>query len=538
MATIEVTKTPYLLGPNPVGNCIEFCFEIDEFLLEDGIKARACIVFQGDRVSFQQGDEITFLNQTVIAGTGPGELNLLGDNNQQNAEIMERWLRATYPININTDISVLTFGTFSVVCVEWCEYGPIEDFIFDWPPPVQAAVTLEGVTPESPEGFKFVYQLLCLDENKEKPKPICPMQQRPVSVNEDGTPQPICLELQNELSNQVYTEVPKCDDGLIINEPMTKWVQLMYSYVERNPETNCGVVYAPFEYTDPLLIINQAINLEDGENAASLYRLEGNLGEIKFLTSRDTSDIRVCLGDCDWLFVPAFFNEFNAFPVTYSARYETFRSDGSQLASFAVPYDAEEGVLQIPAGPQSILSAYFPAGATFNPDMCRYTIQLNIIFAGTETPYSEVATFRVDQNCCCDTNIFYLDPKGGYSRMGFECIENQNFVDTGTEVCLDVPCGDYESEMMSGKSRVDSEGYTTMTLVTPKMKKTDATMCELRAFKSSEKKYYIFTDKQGGKTNRRVTTVPGTTRIMEKDGKVTLTITVIESQNYKVISER
>lgn len=538
MATITEIETPYLNGPNPVENCVKFCFEIDGFNFKGSTPASICMTFEDGQQPYQLGDKLIIAGLSVTIGSEPGQLDLTSTDSSQNGVTFESWLRSTYPFNIDTDIYSTSIPGFFFICLVWCDQGPQDNFIFDTPEGNDVLSFSQGVFNEGLPGFKFVYQLLCIGQNRFlNPKSVCPMQQRPVAVNQRGEPLPFCIDLQHELSNQVYTTVPKCDDGFIINYTMSKWMQLTYSYTQKNLETNCGVVYQPFQKSEPFIIINQAINLEDGENAASLYRLEGNLGEVKFLTSRDTSDIKVCLGDCDWLFIPAFFKSFISQPVFYRAKYRFFASGRRILASFETE-QLEDGVLQIPAGPKSILSGYFPPGTQFSQSLCSYEIELRFVAAGQEVAYSEVATFRVDQNCCCDTNIFYLDPKGGYSRMGFKCVENQNFVDTGTEICLDVPCGDYESEMMSGKSMFDSEGYTTMTFVTPKLKKTEATMCELRAFKSSEKKYYIFTDKQGGETNRRVITAPGTTRIMEKDGKVTLTITVIESQNYKVISER
>lgn len=541
MASIQVTETPFLLGPNPVENCVEMCFEAIDAIDKSAFQALACMVFTDGVAPFNDGDQIIFAGVPINIGTaGDGSsttstLDLTSTSVTTNLQIFEDWLNATYPFNVDTDIFIGGFGNIATICVRWCDYGPRPNFIFSSPPNNNVVQYAQGSFAELIEGFKLVYQLICLDDDLNEDKSSCPRQVKEFTRDETGAPQITCIDMQKELSKRVYTEFPKCDDPVKINEPMMKWFTMKYGFSQRNPETNCGTIFSEFESSPPFLIINQAINLEDGDNGASCYRMQDNLGEIKFLTSKDVTAIRACKTACEWLYVAGTWQSFNPDFIAYEVQYTFFDENGNQLLTF--PQDVEEdGVIQIPAGPQSIIDAIFPLSPGFPDVICSYEIQVNVATDAGVIPYSEKATFLVDHNCCCDESIYYLDPKGGYSRMAFDCIESSDFIDESIEICLDTPCGDFESELMAGKYNANSKGYTTRTYITKPLKKTEATECELKAFKTSQSKFFLYTDKKGETNNRRVVSTPGSTRIMQKDGKIVLTITLIESQDYNSIS--
>lgn len=542
MASIQITETPFLLGPNPVENCVEMCFEAIDAIDKSAFQAIACMVFEEGVAPFNDGDEIIFAGVPITIGTGGDGsdalhvLDLTSTSLVTNLQIFEDWLNATYPFNVDTDILIGGFGNTGTACVRWCNYGPRENFIFSAPANNNVIQYVQGSYAELIEGFKLMYQLICVTDEQQEDKSACIRQTKEFTRDETGAPQVTCVDMQRELSKRVYTEIPKCDDPIKINEPMMKRFTLKYGFSQRNPETNCGTVFSDFESSPQFQVINQSINLEDGENGASCYRMETNFGEIEYLTSRDVTNIIVCDQSCDWLFLAGTFDSYAADFIGYVVEYGFFNSDNMFLGSFSRLL-GQDGVIQIPAGPQNILSNFFPTQSVLPPVVCSYQIRVNVLTeGGIVIPYSETATYRIDQNCCCDMPIYYLDSKGGYSRMAFDCMESSNFIDESIEICLDTPCGDFESELMAGKYNANSKGYTTRTYITKPLKKTEATECELKAFKSSQSKFFLYTDKKGETNNRRVVSTPGSTRIMQKDGKIVLTITLIESQDYNSIS--
>ena len=541
MATVQLIEQPSQLIKNPVENCVEWCFDFQDVITNEPEEPQVCII-----ISLQYTyDNFTFAGVDFEVGTGDGQLDL---NVTDLQELFDNFINGItcHPVfSGKLDYQIPLQGTEGgIVCFYWKCPEPLDDPTFDfssWSPEPQVAFT-DGVAPEYVPGFELLYQLFCYTEDEDGivyEDLICKLQNAPMLVDEEtGEVLQNCIDLSDLLSNQVRTQIPDCSTKHVYDESICKQVFIKYGSQQIDDTAGCGTKQGTFSKSGVIEIINQAINCKDGSNGVSQYNSNGTfLDSVKFLTTGPRTKF-ICEDTCDWLWINLNFNRTTGFLSEYYILYQFYDEDGVRFNNHLELTDIEEdGVLIVPSGVN--IENYDNMFLPIDWDrVCRYTIDIFALSTiPTSAQYSETFTYVLKHGCCCNNQVYWLDSLGGYSSMGFECIESIDITDTYTEICTDVKCGELSTKLLSGKSQLGTEITERTTLISPKMPKNEDTICMLRDLKASDRKFIIFEDSNGDKFPQSVLVEPGSTRIFIKDGALRVSLVLLNAQRYLNVSQ-
>lgn len=527
---------------HPVENCILFELEGVGILSSLGIAAQACLTFND--TNFWAAGTYLFAGQTLDVGVGPGQVNLVAGTFQQRADAFEAWLRANSLFAFNSNIVNTSGVDLAIVCTFFNEPGPQENWTFTVP---GFAVLNEfvGESAELANNFKFAYRLYEVDEFGDE-KPICPLQCADPIFDEVGNPTPLPIDVQHDISPRLRTTWPTdLTEGVIKDTNITGLYFLRYGALVQ-AEGECSATLCNVQESTRFCVVNQALNLEFGDPKEQKlkYQIDDrNIAafQVQFLTS--APNVRtVCLSDYDFLWINANWEKVTDTPVTryfFLARF--FDNAGGNVANVGELDLANntDNVYRIPTGPANIANIANVA----IPDLagiCYY--EINVVAQIPSAPFilnfSEIVRYYIDHKCCCSHPIYFLDVLGGYTSMPFKCVESVDFTNEATEICLDTFCPDYTDELVSGRASLNSKGYATKTLELRRWPKTFENLAMFKAFKMAERKLEVFTDSDGMDRTRSVITVPGTTRIWQEQGVISMTIQVQDTQSYKTISQQ
>ena len=211
--------------------------------------------------------------------------------------------------------------------------------------------------------------------------------------------------------------------------------------------------------------------------------------------------------------------------------------DGSQLASLLV-VDGSQFVCIANVGPECIADLNYSLIGAPNQftvdDICSYSILRN---------GESIATYIV-KDCCCKSNeridLYFHDPKGGYSLMNMECVEKVEIEKTGIEICREsVNCSIDERELLAnyGRQMIYKERFYKITLQ-QKVKITKKNYAYYNAFANAGKylaKYYCSDESEAWKLENFIITDNNIT-ILKKGEILDLQITGYYGIGYKAHS--
>lgn len=525
MADIVLTGNPFLAGPLPAYDCLEFRFRPVDLIEDPGQLSRIFIRFT-DTPS-PAGVEFTLVDLTFTTGTGQNEINLNGDS-------MFKALTLQQLFQNNPNV----FGSPNITI---SNTGNDTNFIADYPPgpppatvmaevddlinngSVGLLVTASGSPETVVQDFRMIWTLLC------DGVPICePKVARPTYI--DGDVQDIPLNLSYLLRERVSTVLPSPTDGFLTVD-MPEYT-IAYSWAKASAE--CGTEISLAKTTQPLQVWNGATNMEDGgvDGYRRLIHVGDNEPNIKFLThSPETQS--VCLDTFDWLWINCNAREFVP-PGTVNLYYVSVRfwnADNVLVLAQTQTINTEEGQYVIPVGPANLGNwiSFLPNWSQIDRYDVR-VIRLNHT-APIAVAYSELKTYKLTAVCDCDTDIYYLDNWGGLTRMPFKTVESIDVTDSGTEVCVGTRCGD----RVTDREWIDNTPERTLTYQSCSLRSTPENMEYVTAFKAAPKKYLRYVAADGITRWRQLLPAPGATRVFQKEGAFRVVFAAKLGHEYKTI---
>jgi len=540
MAYVNLISSPDPNLLHPVENCIQFCVGFIDVVTTAGQPASAQVNFQQNS-PYATGLEFVFAGEKFTTGTDPGLVDL--SSNDQNVQAANFVEAVTNHPNFAGQVSAVITpgGVTTIVVVTWDNVGQRQNHTCDFSAfaPNPEGPKGSGFSAEYVPGFEFVYMVECLDDFARRSIAIHPQNSPYVTDEVTGDVLNDCVSIHKALSKIVRTTIPNCDSGMA--EDGTIWKDITIRYGHQQAADPCGVDKFPLQEAPTFRIWNGACNLEEGDGGGD-YFVRGSGGTtplffdnvVKFLRSGPTTR-QICLDACDWLWIHLNGQTFE--PITnYRVLYTFFAADGATIQSNLVVMDGANRTNIIPSGTANAENAF--AGTVPWEIVDRYTIQLSSFGNGASQDYSETYTYQVCKGCCPKYNIYFLDTKGGYNFISFDKVDFIELTDTYEEICRDVTCGGtYNERLLQGDFRYNSDSVKRISLQATSFPKNTQTQRLLEAFKQSDSKFIMFEDDQGGKNPRRILVEPGAVRIYQRDGKLSITAVVIESQEYLKPSE-
>ena len=457
---INIIKTPSLTCLNPVGNCIQYCFEATDFQNVLGVNAFFSVTFF-DPSNYADGIPISIAGKDFETGTpttfeqfqwtdGP-PLTIA-----QMADNLAQMLNANFAFIGNWTIARTSFPGLETVTASSKEEKNFSPFTFSFPvaiPPL--LVTLNGTDPEFKKDYEIVIQIWDCDALG-----VLTNLLSTTSFEPDTATSEVCADLSRDLSTLVQTTWPGLlpgSDQPLQDTTVCRRICLRYGQIFDESASDCDVTPQYFETASPITIINavfqKPVEAESILTSTDLMDAWCYQGEpTRFLTDYPQS-VKVCPDSCFWLWYN-FDIDLTLFvdPEAY-AFYRFFYTDGSISPSIQSVRDLiRNGCWTIPAGECQV-------GYLADPLKVIEAIETTIILlhdAGALL-ISESFTLQIDRSKCCCREFYFLNEKGGFDTLMMNCEQDVDLELSSSEVCGFENCtGDI---LQGGKQEADRRAF-------------------------------------------------------------------------------
>ena len=317
----------------------------------------------------------------------------------------------------------------------------------------------------------------------------------------------IPLDFSDDVQGLVTTMIPLIDPGAANDNFIITTVTLAIWEIEHDTVT-CDSVISNYMELDPVKIVNGIC--QEYETNIIEAPLAGD--SISFL-SHQPAVIKQCRDALNFMWILAHHPEL---AITYS-------TPGESDVPLTPPFDA----FYIPMHIRDVFPTAWETAEYFD-----------VAFADSTT------TFRVYlEDCCCgaeNSNILYLDPKGGRSAISFECVSEYAMDNNFVVVDRYIACHPEPAEVNDQYSRLTAGGRTAMnkknteklTLVHTTAS-TDENAEWYKAFLASTGYHVQITKQDGTLTFRKFIVESGSFVYRALEGEIDLVITGYMSHNYK-----
>lgn len=503
---VELISEPDVDCPNPVTECLVWCVDSDDFIIDECDTPSNSVIDAPDAAGkAPDATEFTILNTTFTVDSGQPFTNTsFAYDLVSSVQTMENVINmiTSNQVSFGYIVTGNHYGTGFQITITACECGFIDPFVFDVTPLNWTSVETNPTnTLDLDDTYRYLIQLMCDDCT-----PLTElMAYSPIYRNGASVPQ--CVDLSGFIP--LSTDPPEYDllRTIDIIDDATKDVYIRYG---SRTVDGCTVNYGQFATSDPVTVINSAFQINDPDKFTP-YCFDGTFGVTKFLTTNPRRE--VCADEWVWLYYHSNVNKFYGSLVPKFVRY---RKSGA--APVDVPIGTKDGLYFIASGNNGI-----PLVLNVGDS---YTVQVFATIVG-DFAISEEITFTV-VDCCCEganNEIYFLDAPGGYSTMRFDCLKSIDIEQEGTEVCINIPCeGTFEEKLTTGgrSSGVrDSKELITLYLNQPNC---DEWLTFFKNFKASRHHYIRSLDTNGDEIIRKLFVPPSGVRIFEKGDLLQLTV--------------
>lgn len=530
MAALTIT-TPDNTYPLPVENEICYGLLADKYLLDEGRVNFASFIF-GDSQPNVNGEVIIIMGNTFTvsdsAGSTPTTWNGGSSVGLINAQFFRDMLKksfyfADYIIELDNTgadpvVTITSKGNTDIP-----GWDDIDDTDLSFP---IVGPVINGQAPSYVNGYRIMYRPEYLDGDVWCP--VCDVWNiAPVPVDADYNPISLDVPIQGMLSKLVKTRLPILSQSSVnLDSTITKRIRLKAGSQQIGSGTT--VAYNEFTTTEEAVIINTALQVEDVNGMADYAYSQTGVTDnsARFLTSRGLVSL-ACRSDYMWFWFYASVQEYfegegetvDAIVYKYTTK---FYNNAGLLATQTATIANNDGVFIIPAGPKNGLHQ-----AAAQPTATRMEVQVMAIATldGVDTRDLNVSkkyTIHLVENCCDDTQVFFLSPFGGYDTLSFTKRVGIEISTTMTEICTDDPCGG--DILNSGKAQVNGKSFERIVLETSSYQKTEEQRRFFRDFKISESRFILTTNEDGTAVIRRFLIEPGTLRVWQDGEKLRLTV--------------
>lgn len=374
----------------------------------------------------------------------------------------------------------------------------------------------------------ILYRLYCVDTQSYLTDPQGEVI-KPVSTSDF-----IPIDFTDLLRCNLSTRVPNLSLSKMVDGQMKKTVRLEYTTSNINLKDCDKNIIDEWQSSDEYTVVNSYY--QHWQNKPEGLQVGGQNFNPNVIFNTLPQKKRLCQDSRDYYYWcgPA---------STMQVKAKTC-GGGNIKANLTLP-DSGDDVCIVDIGPLAMAALNWeivPTGGPQGGDLSTTFDPCNILYytiCHIQKP-EEATTYFIDK-CCCSKDdridLYFLDPKGGYSLMSFECLESMEINKTGIQVCRDAGCTSIDQTNLMAK-------YGTQFLykdkwLRVKLKKTIKVNKKNRefymAFAGSGHYLARFTCPEEGKEDMlsgliiETATIP----IYEKDSKVTIEITGYYSHQYQ-----
>lgn len=480
--TIDITKTPSWDCPNPVWNCIEYCFKANDFVLQVAGSALFTIEFTPD--NYVDGIVISVGGKPFITET-PGALGSFSwqGTQQQITENFINMLNSDF--YFGSEFTVYQDTTFVIGFALKKELVPNWSMLFPVaiPPFVFSSPGSDLITRTN---YRLVVELWkCEDQLR-----TALITTRSYEPNPDTSQ--VCLDISKALRSCVSTTFPglTASTNIVQDETIKADICLRYGELYSDGSAQCEASTQIFETTTPITIINSAFQRDDSEGIKPFCLAETPLDEIRFLTNRPNFS-QVCTESFVWLWYcldsdfALLINDTVGLSLEAEVQFSYVNNSSSSETINVVPA-FEGGVLIIPSG-----LAQIGGLATPGLPIRSYSIRLgtrlegfpNLIYASEEMNF-EIADGGF---CCCHEEFYFLGEPGGFDTILFNCLREVDLDYSASEFCSFEPCeGDISK---GGKEEAETRAFEIFR-TTSRFLDTYQNINWIREFLKSSKRYW------------------------------------------------
>lgn len=462
---IDILQTPSLTCINPVYNCLKYCFKANDYLQTAGVKA-TFFVSWFDPSNYPDGIPVDFAGKSFETGTptDQNQFQWTGAPPLTIAEIADNaflMLSANFDFFEDWSLSRTSGGGLETIFGTAREEGFVSPFGFSFPvaiPPIFLAVN--GVNAVYLSGYKVIVEIW----NCDAAGVLIDLLSRS-AYEPDPASQEFCIDISRNLSSYVSTTFPGMipgSDAPILDANICKNICLRFGQIFDEGLTDCDATPQFFETTSPIKIINSAFqkpeevdSINSGIPLMEDFCYSGT--PTRFLTDYPTG-LPVCPGACFWLWyhldadLSGLVN-----PIVYPF-YRFFYTDGTNTPNIqgTTPMSVGE-CWSVPAG-ECELS--FLADPLKTIEAIETTILVVSDFLIVQL--SETFRLEIDVSKCCCNEFYFLNEKGGFDTIEFNCETEIALSIESSEICGFENCeGDI---LKGGKAEADRSAFETFTI--------------------------------------------------------------------------
>lgn len=453
--TIDILSAPPNIFPNPVYNCIEYCFRANDYLLISGQKA-AFIIGLG-LTPQPDGLSIAVAGKPFVTLTpgGLGTFSWQGSIGDYSNDFV-RMLTVDYYFGSNFVTQYIP--VFGIVFSQAIKAGLIQDWYMDFSaasPSISASLNNPGADAQAQKNYRLVIEIWTCLASGIRDKLITTRGYEPDMVTSE-----LCIDISKVVRPLVHTTFPGLSSSLaiILDPNIMRKICLRYGEIYADSVGSCEAQSRFFELGSPIDVINSAFQKDDLEGMEPFAFDIGGL-QTRFLTNRPQyTDI--CTDSFAWLWY--IFDEQLA---EFIALYPTLIVQ-SQVIFTYTNNSTSKGVIEtIPSlvGVYYIPTGLAQIGVLATPGLV--ISHYEIIFGVDTDPISLIIPIAerfhyvvADKGfCCCHEEFYFLSEPGGFDTMLFNCIREVDLEYQATEFFTYEPC---EGDILEGgKEEAETKAY-------------------------------------------------------------------------------
>lgn len=457
---INIISNPSLSCLNPVGNCIEYCFEATDYPDVVGATALFFVAFFSPN-NYPDGIPVEIAGKNFQSGT-PTTFEQFQWNDippltiAQMAENLNQMLNANFQFLQDWILTRVSLPGIEAVVATSREERNFSPFTFSFPvavPPLFLGIN--GTDAEFKKDYQIVVQIWDCDEDGVLQQLLSENSYEPNPENNE-----VCIDISRNVSNLVQTTwfgiIPE-DDTPLLDSSVCRTICLRYGQIFDEGGTDCDVTPQYFEPSSPIRIINAVF--QKPEEAESI-RLSTDLMDAycyqgtptPFLTDYPQG-LKVCPDSCFWLLYNLDI-DLSAFvsPQVF-ALYRFSYTDGSTSSPVVGSQQlTTNGCWQIPAG-ECQLS--FLADPLKTIEAIETTIF--VLDTAISLQISEIFRLEIDRTECCCKEFYFLNEKGGYDLISLNCEQDIDLELQSSEICGYEDCSGHI--LQGGKAEADRRSF-------------------------------------------------------------------------------
>lgn len=487
--TIDITKAPpgRLDCLNPVYNCVEYCFQMNDYVQQLATPATMFVLFNAS--NYADGITVTVGGKDFITETpqGAGSFSWQGTQGQ---------ISASFALMLNSDYYygcnfVIQLIVGNIVQITALEPGEIPNFIAGTSFPVASPPLVagtDGADLSVRENYRFVVEIWRCNNAGARLEKITT---RNYIIDPNNTD--ICIDIASRLlQSLVSTTFPglSASTTLAVDGTIKDTICLRFGEVYSDGSADCDVSPQWFEDTSPIDIVNSAFQKDNDDKMGPFCFELPNTEDQRFLTNRPQF-AEVCTESFAWLWFQ--YDDFISLFIEPNPDLEmeavVFFNYANGTTSEVVigTFDISQGneVVIVPSG-----LAQLSGLATPGLKVSSYSIRAGVRIAGTIfIPVSEEMNYKIADSgfCCCHEEFYFLSEPGGFDTILFNCLRGTDLEYQYAEFAGRESCEG--SLLKGGRAEAEARAYEVHKTTTRFLDKYE-NLNWFREFLKSPKRYW------------------------------------------------